>query len=655
MSLHSKKYVYPFSAVIGQEKVKKALVLNLINPMIGGVILSGEKGTAKSTLVRGLAALLSEVKVVDLPLNVTEDMLIGTISIEKAIKGGEKSFEPGLLEKADRNILYVDEVNLLSDHIVNCLLDVSQSGINMVEREGISYSHDSRFVLIGTMNPEEGVLRSEFLDRFGLYVEVEGTSDIQERKEIIQKRLEYEKNSEEFLLINQSKTDELTNRIRSAKEKLNQVEISDNIVKLAADIALKANCSGHRADLVIIQTAKALAAWEGRSYITLDDIKEAAELALPHRTREQPPAESEPESQENQQEESEEQTQEEQEQGEQEQQEEEHEESDEQEEQQNQEQEEGNSEENDVTADASDPEELDSDTNDQTESLPEMESEEDIQQGEEIFRVKNIQIQPMDRMARKGSGRRSKTKTSSGKGRYVRYQIPKGKVVDIALDATIRAAAPYQKTRDKQGRAIAINNQDFRKKIREKRVGTTILFAVDSSGSMGANKRMKATKEAILSLLQDAYQKRDMVGMVAFRKNDAELLLGITRSVELAQKCLQDLPTGGRTPLATGLMHAYQVLKGRKLKDPEMVPLLVLVTDGRANVSLRGNDPVKEAKEIAEKIATEKINTIVIDTEKEFITLGLAKEMADIMGAQYFKIEDLKGEEIQNIVKAVNY
>lgn len=281
-----KRYVFPYSAVVGQENVKKALILNVINPLIGGVLISGEKGTAKSTLVRGLAALIPDMKVVELPLNVTEDRLVGSIDLERAIKDGKKSFAPGILKEANGNILYVDEVNLLSEHIINCLLEVSASGVNVVEREGISCSHPASFILVGTMNPEEGRLRPQFLDRFGLFTEVYGAKELYERKEIIKRRLEYEKDPERYLKQWEEETYNLMCKILEARDAITRCKVSDNVIKLAAEISEEANCAGHRAELTMMETAKALAALDGRLYVTLEDIKEAAEFSLPHRMRE---------------------------------------------------------------------------------------------------------------------------------------------------------------------------------------------------------------------------------------------------------------------------------------------------------------------------------------------------------------------------------
>ncbi len=639
--------VFPFCAVLGQDKVKKALLLNVINPSIGGVLICGEKGTAKSTLVRGLAAVLRDTEVVELPLNITEDRLVGTIDIEKAVGEGKRCFEAGILHRADGNILYVDEVNLLSEHIANCLLEAAASGVSHVEREGISCTHSSRFVLVGTMNPEEGALRPQLLDRFGLYVEVCGSRQLSERKEIIRRRLEYEKGPLEYFSRWEAEARALSDHISRAQKKLQGVKVSDNILTLASEMAMEGNCAGHRAELVIIESAKAMAAFDNRGYVTVEDIKQAAELALPHRIREMPPriaedppeeADSGPDREEPELESSGDEA--------------------------------GKEEEN--SQDGTDNEAGDMKEEKPPEQEPGEEKaadaagpegpaqqgggqgaagEESVEEPGEIFEIRPLVIEAAERKKRKGSGKRVRTHTGAHQGRYVRYTFPKGKLKDLAFDATLRAAAPYQRTREREGTAVVIRSTDFREKVREKRTGSTILFIVDASGSMGVRQRMKAVKGAILSILNDAYQKRDKVGMIAFRKDSAQLLLGITRSVELAQKSLRELPTGGKTPLAGGLYRGYELLKAAKLRDLEMIPLLVLVSDGRANVGLGGADPVEDAVKMAGLIASEGIKSLVIDTEKDFIRLGLAGKIARAMNAQYCRLEELEQKGIELAVR----
>lgn len=630
-------YVFPFAAIIGQEKVKKALLLNLINPKIGGVLLSGEKGTAKSTLVRGLAAVSDRMKIINLPLNATEDRVVGTVDIEKTLVEGKRKFEPGILKEAHENILYVDEVNLLSEHIVNCLLEVASSGVNRVEREGISFAHPSRFILVGTMNQEEGQLRTQFLDRFGLYVEVHGCRELLERKEIMKRRLQYEKSPVEFIQKWKWESGLLAQEVQVAKNYLDRVQVSDNAMRLAAEIAKEANCAGHRADLVIIEAAKAMAAFEKRSNIIVRDIKEAAEYALPHRKREQPPQPKESENENEQQQE----------------QEPEQPENQDLEQQEEPEQQELEQPEPEMESEQQELEQQESDEL-REEDKNNNEDETSVDQIDDIgrtFVVRNLKIRMIDRKKRKGEGKRTKTKTNSQKGQYIRYTIPKNKLQDIAFDATLRAAAPYQGIRDKKGLAIAVEGSDFREKIREKRTGSTILFIVDASGSMGAKKRMTAVKGAVVSLLTDAYQKRDKVGLVVFRKKEAEALLNITRSVDMAQKCLKTLSTGGKTPLAAGLLKGYEMIKIAQKKDPDMLPVIVLVSDGRTNAATKAGDPFNEAVEISKKIRREGIQSIVVDTEQDFIKLGLARDIAQALGAKYYKLEELEGDQLAEAVR----
>ncbi len=284
----NKTKLYPFTAIAGQENMKKALLLNLINPKIGGVLIQGEKGTAKSTIVRALAQLQSGMEVVDLPIGASEDKLIGSLNIEHAIQKGEKQFEPGILYKVHKNILYVDEINLLEDHLVDILLDVAAMGINTVERESISHSHPSEFILIGTMNPEEGDIRPQLLDRFGLTIEVRGETDIETRVEILKRRLFYEQNPNKFFEEYKEQEKKLSQDIETARQMLKNVKCPKHLYELIARISIKIGVDGHRADIVMLKTALTLAAFYKRKEVTKDDIYEAATLALPHRMKRQP-------------------------------------------------------------------------------------------------------------------------------------------------------------------------------------------------------------------------------------------------------------------------------------------------------------------------------------------------------------------------------
>lgn len=280
--------VYPFTAIIGQDEMKLALILNVINPLLGGVLVKGEKGTAKSTAVRALPDLLPPLKVVELPVSATEDRVVGTLDIEAAVQDGKKRFEPGILAAAHENILYVDEINLLEDHIVDILLDAAAMGVNTVEREGISHSHPSRFVLAGTMNPEEGDIRPQLLDRFALCVTVSGEREVEKRVEVVKYRLAYEDNPEAFRLSFAEKQKELADKIRHAKEILPRVKIDDECFEKVARLSIELGLDGHRADLTVIKAAATNAAFEGRERVTAEDLLAAARLALPHRMRRRP-------------------------------------------------------------------------------------------------------------------------------------------------------------------------------------------------------------------------------------------------------------------------------------------------------------------------------------------------------------------------------
>ncbi len=665
-----KKTVYPFTAIVGQERMKKALILNIINPKVGGVLIRGEKGTAKSTAVRALANLLPEIEVVegckfrcnphnmhemceeclekvktgilsissdkmkvtDLPVSATEDRVVGTLDIEHAIKKGEKRFEPGVLALAHRGILYVDEINLLDDHLVDVLLDSAAMGINTVEREGISFSHPANFVLVGTMNPEEGELRPQLLDRFGLCVDIKGIRDVARRVELIKYRLRYETDPEAFAASWQAVESELCEQILLAQKLISEVRISDNMLELISQICVDMGVDGHRADITMMKTSITLAAFNGRTDVLEEDVKEAAELVLSHRMRSKPfenHSDKQDKLDESIEKHREKQKKNEKERNKQEHQKQEHKENPEKSHEQPEEQQPDN-------------------PQDQTEGQPNAASETVFAMGES-YQIKQFAPE-FHRSNRKGSGRRSKTLAGSKQGRYIKSTIPHEKTTDLAFDATLRAAAPFQSVREKNGNAIIIHNSDFRKKIREKKIGNLVLFIVDASGSMGAQQRMVASKGAVLSMLLDAYQKRDKVGLIAFKGESAELLLPPTSSVELAQKHLQEMPTGGKTPLSHGLMKGYETIQAELRRDPDTCPFMVLISDGRANVSMNGESPFQETISIASLFRDQGIQSAVIDTESSMIKFGLAQEVSNALGARYLALEDLKAD---SIIKAV--
>lgn len=631
------EYSYPLAAVVGQEKIKKALLIALVNHNTGGLLIAGVKGTGKTVMARACNALAGKRIFINLPLNVTEDMLFGSIDIEYAVQQGKKRFAPGILSRADKNVLYIDDANLLRQDLLNAVLSVNEIGQNIVERDGISYIHSARFTLLASMNPEEGALPSHILDKFGMYVNAELVSDIEDRAKVIRRNLKYAANPEKFCSAYADETAKLLETVENARRLLPTVEISDAMLQLAAQLCSQAFCSGHRAEIYMLEAEKAIAALAQRAYVLPKDIEEAAEFVLPHRSR--PPI-----TQDNSD-------------GGQDEQEDTPDNKNESEENNGDEDNNGNVENNlplpdDINSD---------DSNQQNDADPQNDTQQDnnnLAPDEKIADIDKNFVMPKiivdmgeKSRIRHGSGKRSITKTDLKQGRYVRAELPKEKTTDMAFDATIRAAAPYQKLRTKNGCAIVIKDEDLRQKVREKRIGNTFLFAVDASGSMGARERMRAVKGAIFYMLQEAYQKRDRVGMIAFRRDKAEVLLPVTRSVDLAQKCLQKLPTGGKTPLADGLARAFLTLTMQSKKEHDMEPILVVVTDGRANAVEGESDPVGSALKIAAKIKKAKISSVVIDTENDFIKLGIARDLSEAMGAAYYTLNRLSKENIIKIIR----
>lgn len=647
--------VFPYVALLGQERMKLALVLNAIDPQIGGVLIRGEKGTGKSTAARGLAELLPPVEThadchwncdparpeewcvqcqsrskhnriqretpfATLPLNATEEMVLGGLDFSRTVQAGVRTLQPGLLARVHRGVLYIDEVNLLDDHLVDVILDAASSGENVLEREGLSLRHACRFTLIGTMNPEEGSLRPQLLDRFGLCVEVKAESDPAVRVQVIEQREHYESDPVRFRTEHATESAAYAERILRARHLLLQTRIPDPVRDYIADLTISQNVAGHRADLVIARAACAYAAWRGRTTAQVQDVVEVAELALLHRRRdatppppppppppptddknEDPPAEQPPSRSESQQ----------------------------------QQTPPGSSSQQDAKQDSGTAQE----PPDQPFDIG------------EIFKVRHF-APPEDRLVRRGSGRRTRTRTSERQGRYVRSRVS-GECHDLAFDATLRAAAPHQNARRTGGEPLVIRRSDWREKVREKRIGTFILFVVDLSGSMGARKRMVASKGAIMSLLLDAYQKRDRVAMVAFRRREAAVALPVTSSIEVAGRLLKELPTGGRTPLAAGLAKAREVLLPQLHRNPNLRPLAIVVTDGKANVALDKGDPLDEALQLAQKLAYDaRVRWTVVDTEDpRGVRFELAARLAHALGGDYFRIDELRSRDLLEIVK----
>ena len=624
-------------------------------------MIRGERGTAKSTAVRALTNVLPEievsagcpyscdpngmkalcqscrtdravatrrkVRVVELPLNATEEMVVGGLDFSASISEGIRVFQPGLMARANRGILYIDEVNLLSDHLVDVILDVSASGENVVQREGIAHRHPASFILIGTMNPEEGELRPQLLDRFGLCVEVHGRRDVASRVEVIQRRDAFDRAPQAFCRRFENEDGLMAEKISKARKRLPGIAFPKNLDKLIAEICVHHNVAGHRADIVIAHAARALAAFEGRFEPTSGDVRRAAILAVPHRSRKVATPEdlsSEPREYKAPRK---------------------------------------------ITrrhgypADYPEGEPVHASTRDvSTEKIDFGPTQRPIQRSDSpeaifdigpTFKVKEIG-QRRDKLFRQGTGKRSRTRTRQKRGRYVK-STTRRLSDDVAFDATIRAAAPHQVKRNAEnGLFVTICDEDIREKLRETRTGNFLLFIVDASGSMGARGRMVASKGAIMSLLKDAYQKRDRVAMVSFRKQEAVVNLPPTSSIYRAGELLKELPVGGKTPLAAGLRKGQGVLRNVLLKDPTCRPILIVITDGKANESVGKGDPFWEALHAAMGFASDtRIKSIVVDAEEDGgFRYGFSARLAQVLHADYFRIKDLRADILLEIVRS---
>ncbi|GLW12824.1 magnesium chelatase [Microtetraspora sp. NBRC 13810] len=690
---------YPFSAVVGLDDLKLALILNAVSPRVGGVLVRGEKGTAKSTIVRALAAQLPPVDVVDgcrfacdpaapdpacpdgphdpgqerrtrpaalveLPVGASEDRLAGSLDIERALTEGVKAFEPGLLAAAHRGVLYVDEVNLLHDHLVDLLLDAAALGTCYVERESVSVRHAARFLLVGTMNPEEGELRPQLLDRFGLTVEVRASRDPAERAEVVRRRLAFDADPEGFAARWTAEESALAGRIARARERVARVVLPDARLRQIAAVCAAFEVDGLRADLVTANAAIAHAAWRGRDEVTTEDVREAARLSLPHRRRRDPfdapgldesrldelldqhgddddddpeppggsprdggpdgdgpdapggsgaesetPPANDPRT--------------------------------------------GNGP-ADPPASGGSPEPSSGEpssgepssgeaTGDGTTGRDEGRDEgrrggaERVVAAAEPYRVRVLRVPGLGDGA---AGRRSRARTPHG--RTTGSRMPDGRVRRLHLTATLHAAAPHQRERGRGGPGLLIRDTDLRETVREGKEGNLVLFVVDASGSMAARSRMSAVKAAVLSLLLDAYQRRDKIGLITFRGGDADLVLPPTSSVEVGAARLRELPTGGRTPLAAGLRRAAEVLRVERLRDPARRPLLVVVTDGRATA---GGDVPRSAALLAGTAG------VVVDCESGPVRLGLAGSLAARLGVPAVHLADLAADGLGGLVR----
>ena len=630
--------VYPFAAIVGQDDLKACLLYGAVNPRVGGILISGERGTGKTILARAMADLSRDMRVVELPLGATEDMLFGALDIRAAMTQGVKRFEPGILKVADGNILYVDEINLLGTHMTNALLEAASSGEVNMEREGIRGTYASRFVLVGTMNPQEGALRAQMLDRFGLCVLVSPNDDAEQRAEIITRRMEFERDHVAFRNRFAVETEALVRRVATARMILPHVRANAMIVQTAAAVAASANCAGHRAEIALVEAARACAALSGRRDVSLNDLKAVCAFALTHRARpedgvgrKQPDEQPEPTDEERPL-------------------------------MHHRSQPETSTEDGHATASA---EETISEFIDDTGHGSSLSGHgEDgagfastvsqVQPPGELFKIRNWQDPGLLRRTSGTSGRRLRSLSDNRTGRYISSRIPRSRHdTDIALDATFRAAAICQNWRNRTSDALALESSDIRIKVREAASGSCLLFVVDASASIGAHKRMYDVKAAVLSMLNVSYQKRDSIGLISFRRGHAELILDITRSVHMAQKRLRDLPCGGNTPLAAGIDLAYRTLITHRLKYKNRPSTMILITDGRANYTdIPSMDPFEAACRAADRFVRGGFNSILLDTENGRVRLRLCEALNQWLGGTLLALGDLESEGIAQVVNS---
>ena len=619
---------FPFSAVLGMDDAKRAMQCILVNPNLKTVLIRGGQGSAKTVLARSVANI-SNKKIINIPVNVSEEQLFGGMDIDATIKEGKPVMQPGLLSRANGNIVYVDDVNLMDQRILMSLLNSVLEGRVVLEREGISSEYATDTILIATMNPSDSDISSHVLDRFDICAYASFPEEEKERSEILKRNMEFQKDPKSFIELYRPDEDALKSNLDRAIKLFPLVTMSDDLIGVSVELAVKVMTDGYRGDICMVNTAKAIAALNGRDEVMKKDVEEAAMLCLAHRRNyaQEPPPQP-PQDQDQDQEDNQEQP---------------------------PDDDKDDHEENENDEDDQPPE----DQEEQQQEPPDM----DFQQllDDMVFEIGD-QFRVIDyledrrRKVSKTSakkGRRMMVESSDSSGRYARSRIPSDKTHDIAFDATVRAAAPYQKSRDHNDMAINIQKQDVREKVREMRAGCTILFLVDASGSLGVRKRMAAVKGAVLSMLRDSYVKRDRIGMMAFRRDFAELVLPPTRSVEYSYRKLEEMPTGGKTPLSEALVTVNEYMTSYSRSHVGEMCYIVVITDGRANVPLQeGANANEEVLKLAEDMAIPQVKWIIIDASAGFMRFDNAERLAMALEGTYFRLEDLNADRLAESVRA---